>query len=164
VKHPIFTVGVRVFPKFLVGLFGFLNFWVFGIHSRNCPQNIYTRYFGYPEIRVRVWVFPINPSGRSSAENHRHLSTSRFGHKEDDAKRSAKPVATGGRRSCSLLRYFTREATVRRGAIHGGVVAVGGRRPPDAALSLAGYGGGGRPDRQSAASAGSPQTSVESTR
>jgi hypothetical protein len=44
-------LGVRVYPKFRVGFFGFFIFRVSNSRTRTRTQT-----FGYPQIRVRVWV------------------------------------------------------------------------------------------------------------
>jgi hypothetical protein len=46
-------LGVRVYPKFRVGLFGFFIFRVSNSWTRTRTR---TRNFGYPQIRVWVWV------------------------------------------------------------------------------------------------------------
>ena len=48
------TVGVRVYPKFRVGLFGLLEYQVSRDDTRNLCEYFNTRQFGYPKVRVRV--------------------------------------------------------------------------------------------------------------
>ena len=88
-------MGVRVYPKFRVGFFGFFTIRVFRSGTRNYTEILQTRQFGCPKIRVQVRVFPIYPN-REILEEHVMRSRGRVrSSRLQSARRSWKGVVRG---------------------------------------------------------------------